>query len=148
MSPLESELASETREWRSLMLGPFLGSGTARDVYVWALDPDKVIKIERGARSFQNIVEWTQWQHIRVDLTASRYFAPCHHISANGHYLIQSRVESLEHRPLRKWKGPVWFTDLKTSNLGRLKGRVVACDYGLPRYQSLAPLVIHTIGDP
>jgi hypothetical protein len=40
-----------------LFFGAKLGSGQFRDVYVYAPDTSKVIKIERGSRCFSNVME-------------------------------------------------------------------------------------------
>lgn len=110
-----------------LLLGDRLGAGVAREVFVYGLDESKVIKIEDVARSFQNVMEWEVWKEIE-DTEWARWFAPCHFISPSGSVLIQARTKPIERLPAEL---PSFLADLKPSNFGRYKGRIVAHDYGL-----------------
>lgn len=110
-----------------LFCGEKLGEGVGREVYVYALDETKVIKVETTAHSFQNITEWQVWQEVQHTQYA-KWFAPCHWISPCGIVLIQSRTQPVKKPPE---KIPNFFTDLKAENYGRLKGRFVCHDYGL-----------------
>lgn len=104
-----------------------LGQGAYRTVYEFGPDKTKVIKLE-GNTSFQNIIEWETWNHVKYTKHA-KWFAPVHSISANGKVLIQSRTKPLSRKKCPK-KIPVFFTDLKSENWGKLDGRKVCHDYG------------------
>lgn len=121
------------RELANLFCGALLGQGQDRDTYAHALDPKLVIKVERSAGSFQNVIEWETWK--QIDGTPyARWFAPCHAISSCGVALVMTRVAELPPKGdplLRGLMMPSFFTDFKRSNYGVLKGRVVACDYGI-----------------
>ena len=110
-----------------LICGPLLGRGVARRVFEHALDRDLVVKVEEDARSFQNILEWEIWDVVK-DGPYAKWFAPCRHISASGVVLLQDRVAPVTAFPARI---PDFFTDLKLANFGKLRGKFVACDYGL-----------------
>lgn len=116
------------RDTIAMLLGERLGSGIGREVYVFALDETKVIKLENGSRSFQNMLEWELWQSLE-DTPHAKWLAPCRHISPTGIVLIQDRTE-----PLRKGDGPKlmprWLCDFKLENYGKLNGRTVCHDYG------------------
>lgn len=122
-------------EWRSLCLGKHLGRGQNRDVYEFKWNPVyAVIKIERGGDFFQNIMEYRVWKEVK-GTEWEKWFAPCLEISANGHYLIQARVEFPEKKKYPK-KLPKFFTDTKFKNYGLYQGRWVACDYGFPSFMN------------
>ena len=121
------------RDLLSLILGDFLGGGIARNVYAFAPDPGRwVVKLENGAHSFQNILEWEHWNCHQYDPDVSRWLAPCRAISQRGLWLIQARTKPAEtwHLPDQM---PKFLTDLKPSNFGILEasGQLVCHDYGL-----------------
>lgn len=114
------------REGFDLLIGKWLGTGSARRVYVLAQDRTKVIKFETKAQSFQNVQEWELWKSVS-GTKWEEYFAPCYDISISGSALIQARTMPTEKRP--KWI-PEFMNDVQLSNFGRYKGRIVFHDYG------------------
>ena len=118
------------KEFRSLFLGQELGHGMSRSVYVNAQDPTTVIKIEEGAKRFQNIREWETWKNYEYCKDVAKWLAPCVDISSCGLILIQKRVDPLllEKAPN---KMPAFLTDFKLNNFGIYKGKIVCSDYGI-----------------
>lgn len=131
---VESWGTTTTRDFIHLFLGDKLGSGSARDVYKHALDPTKVIKVETGARSFQNVQEFETWEEIKWTKW-KKYFAPCHYISPCGIVLIQERTQPVPKEKLPK-SLPNFFTDIKQANFGLLNGKVVCQDYAITLFMS------------
>jgi hypothetical protein len=135
----EHELMSVEEYFRSnpmaadffeVMVGERLGSGSAREVYLSALNHDQVIKFEQASRSFQNVREWEAWNHLRWG-PLKKWLAPCVHISACGSVLIQTRTAPLRRSDLKKRHMiPACLGDLKPSNWGIFEGRLVCHDYG------------------
>lgn len=117
-------------ELNDLFLGERIGSGIGREVYVYALDPSKVVKIEIATdRRFQNVCEWQLWNGTEFGHALLRaWLAPCFHISHSGSVLIQARTYPLATLPARV---PGCFTDLKPSNWGQIDGHPVCHDYGI-----------------
>lgn len=113
-----------------LFLGAPLGQGKFRTVYAHALDRDLVIKVERQAGEFANVIEWDTWRE--ADGEARAWLAPCLAISPCGLVLVQCRVRPIlpDDMPARL---PDFINDTNISNFGWLNGKVVACDYGSPR---------------
>lgn len=109
-----------------MVAGDRIGQGIAREVYVFKLDDEKVIKFELGTYDFQNVMEWTTWTE--APQAARRWLAPCIDISPNGKILIQQRVTP--------WLGPIpakhpkWLDDIHKANWGTFEGRPVMVDYG------------------
>lgn len=121
-----------SRDLLRIVIGDKLGEGVYRKTYVYKPDPTKVIKIEINGQAFHNVKEWHIWNEMNEHEHAVRkYLAPCHDISPNGIYLIQSRttVPSANY----KWPKlmPKFMTDFKRPNFGLLKGKLVCHDYGL-----------------
>ena len=112
-----------------LLCHKFIGSGMSRDVYTSLLLPDCVIKVENGAKYFQNIMEWEVWYEVK-GTEYEKWFAPCEFISANGTVLIQKRTEPIPEKRLPK-KLPSFFCDFKKANYGLYKNKPVCHDYGL-----------------
>ncbi|KVT92704.1 hypothetical protein WK60_14030 [Burkholderia ubonensis] len=104
------------REAFNLLVDDLIGRGMSREVYSSRLMPDCVIKVEDGAGSFQNIVEWETWLRMR-DTPAGRWFAKCKWISPTGQILIMERTRqpALSEYPA---KMPVFLCDLKRTNYG------------------------------
>lgn len=113
-------------EFISLMCGECLGSGCSREVFVFRLDPTKVIKVEMWAGMFHNVTEWHVWQEVK-GTRWEKWFAPCWNISPCGTILLQERTSPLQSAPKRI---PSFFTDVGSSNWGTLEGRPVCHDYG------------------
>lgn len=120
------------RDLCHLVVGDWLGRGQNREVYQLNLNDDYVIKHEARGRDFQNQAEWRVWEAVKhTDL--EKWFAPCHSISLNGHWLVQRKVEFPD-RSKYPAKLPDFFGDTKYNNFGLYEGRWVACDYGYPSY--------------
>lgn len=104
------------REAFNLLVDDLIGRGMSREVYSSRLMPDCVIKVEDGAGSFQNIVEWETWLRVR-DTPMSHWFAKCKWISPTGQILIMERTRqpALSEYPD---KMPVFLCDLKRTNYG------------------------------
>lgn len=117
------------RDMQTLLCGERIGYGSTRTVYQFYPNDALVLKIEQGFQSFANIIEWETWQYFK-NTPLSGWFTPCHSISARGQLLLQYRVEPVRLEEMPK-KVPKCIGDLKVKNFGRLKGRIVACDYGL-----------------
>ncbi len=115
------------RELANAIMGDMLGEGAFRRVYAHAMDPELVVKVEAGARCFQNIIEWSVWQEATDNLR--RWLAPCVAISPQGSVLFQRRCEPLRVSEL-PGRVPSILTDLKISNWGLFQGRPVCLDYG------------------
>lgn len=115
------------REIVSMVCGKPLGSGIAREVYVFGPDPDLVIKLESSACSFQNVKEWDTWQRAQDVEHVARWLAPCVMISSCGSVLLQRRTAVCLNYPERM---PAFLADFKRENYGMLDGRLVCHDYG------------------
>lgn len=130
---------NDKRELWNLICGSVLGQGAGRTVYEHCLDPYHVVKVESGAGSFQNAMEWETWQRVRTTEFAP-WFAPCLAISPCGTILIQRRTR----QPIAYPDSiPNFFTDLKLENFGVLVPRegeeeaFVCHDYGYTRCWSI-----------
>lgn len=121
--------ATIERDFFHFMCGEMLGSGSFRDVYVFAHDPKWVVKIETGAQSFSNIREWDVWNDAGyIGESATKWLAPCKSISPCGTVLIQRRTKPAKTYPKMI---PTWMTDTKRANFGMIGSKFVAHDYGL-----------------
>lgn len=116
----------------TLLCGEYIGAGISRQVYVCAFNPEWVVKVEVGLGCYQNIKEWLVWKAIKEVKRMSDAFAPCHHISDSGTFMIQSRTRPLTLAELRKTmpRAHACFTDFKVGNWGNLNGKIVCHDYG------------------
>jgi len=116
-----------SRDFLDVMCGKFLGRGAGRVVFQCQVAPEYAVKIEADG-SFQNIIEWEVWGKV-MDTPHARWFARCDSISHHGAVLVQELAVDLGvgQAPSRV---PAYFTDLKTSNFGRIGRRVVCRDYG------------------
>ena len=120
-------------DFMGMFLGPLLGQGSARAVYGLQRDPGAVVKVERAAHSFQNVMEFETWRVVK-DTRWAKWFAPIRVISACGSVLIQDRT-----MPLRVGRDgfefpeelPEFFTDLKPANFGRIGRQLVCHDYAV-----------------
>jgi hypothetical protein len=130
---------NDKRELWNLICGSVLGQGSARTVYEHCLDSGLVLKVESGAGSFQNVLEWETWEQVR-DTEHARWFAPCVAISPCGGVLVQRRTVQPKAYPDLV---PNFFTDLKLTNFGTLlpykdeEERFVCHDYGFTRLMGL-----------
>lgn len=119
------------REVMHLLIGrgERLGSGIARTVYRLPHDRTKVIKIENGDGHFQNVTEWKMWDDSQHCAALAKWLAPCHYISCNGNFLIQTYAHDLGLNEIPK-KLPAFLTDHKRENFGKIGKQVVCRDYG------------------
>ena len=120
--------AATVGDFGSMFCKRQIGRGIGREVYVLETDPTKIVKIEIGSQSFQNVIEWETWDKLE-DTPHAKWLAPCRHISPCGIVLIMDRTQPLRpgEEPDRM---PAWLNDHKRSNYGRLGKRVVCHDYG------------------
>lgn len=116
-------------ELLALLCDQRLGHGMTREVFRLYTDPSKVIKFELESGHFQNVLEYQVWDHVKDAEKFAKWFAPCHYISHCGRILVQSYAEPLAAIALPA-EVPAFFTDLKPSNWGHIKGQPVAVDYG------------------
>lgn len=120
-----SDAAAEALE---LLQGEKISHGSTREVFVCAIDPAWVVKVEDPGQ-FQNATEWSIWQEVK-DTPQAKWFAPCLHISPGGRVLIQMRTTPAE--PSRYPRRiPAFFDDTKRANFGLLDGRIVCHDFGV-----------------
>lgn len=131
MGYLEDEYFNNTlsRDLFRLICGEKIGSGVAREVYVYNLNPEYVVKIETLGCSFQNVVEWGAWDDFSEVKSVAKWLAPCLHISPCGTILVQRRTDPIGPSEAPK-RMPKFLTDFKYSNYGRLDGKIVCHDYG------------------
>lgn len=117
-------------ELERMICGDYLGAGIHRKVFVYAIDPDYVIKVahEGYHGRAMNILEYEIWRRIS-DEPVRRWFAEVKYLSQAGKYIIQRRVTQI---PEDKYpdKVPNFFTDLQFRNFGRIGRRFVCSDYG------------------
>lgn len=112
----------------SMLLGDCMGYGTYRAVFEHAFDPELIVKVEPGARSFCNIYEHQVWERVK-ETRFSKWFAPVEHISPNGSVLVMRRTRAIRAEELPD-RIPAFFTDIKPENWGLIDGRPVCHDYG------------------
>ena len=117
------------KEIYGTVVGKQIGRGMSRSVFVYALDPTLVIKIEDKSQSFQNVREWEYWQENKDYKPIAQWLAPCVAISPCGSVLIQKRVHTLDQSRYPKTI-PQFFSDTKYQNFGLLNGKFVCFDYG------------------
>ena len=137
MSSTEDVTDFLAQELVGTLCGKLLGKGAARTVYEHRFDPTLVIKFERNAFSFQNVIEWQTWERVK-NSDLAKWFAPCVAISPNGCVLVQRRTTTPANYPTHI---PAFFTDLKLPNFGVLlfkdaaeaerEAQFVCHDYGL-----------------
>lgn len=112
-----------------LVLGDELGAGYSRRTYANNLDGSTVIKFEENSETFQNVNEWHVWNELQHSELA-KYLAPCVAISPCGRALVQRRADPVPTDYKFPEKVPEFLADLKRSNFGIIKRRLVAIDYG------------------
>src|SRR3990167_3265512 len=117
---------TQYEDLKELLLGQVLGLGIHRKVGVYKLDPTLVIKCALECPNI-NVLEEEVWQAVK-DTNIAKWFAPCVDISPCGIFLLQKRAET---RPKNEYPKlvPNFFTDLKYSNYGWIKGQMVCVDY-------------------
>lgn len=110
------------------VLGEQLGRGCFRTVF--ALDEERVAKVEADGDSFSNAHEWAVWREVE-GTKWEKWFAPCFSIDAFGVVLIQARTTPVSPAQWKRLKEvPNFMADLKAENFGMLNGRIVCHDYG------------------
>lgn len=111
-----------------VLLGEPIGRGTFRTVY--AVDKDRVLKLETSGFSFSNAHEWTLWNDAQ-DTKWAKWLAPCLDIDEYGAALVMARTQPLTDE---QWEGlqrvPSFMADVKRDNWGWHDGRAVCHDYG------------------
>lgn len=112
-----------------MLCGEYLGEGISREVYVYRPNPTFVIKLQTLTHSFDNATEWDVWNRVK-DTEHAKWFAPCHHISPNGIWMIQKRTNPMVMGQLPK-KVPAFLTDTKRTNVGEIDGQLCFHDYSL-----------------
>lgn len=120
-------LPVSARDLSFLILGKRIGNGISRTVYEFLPDNDYVVKVENTGGEFQNVIEWEIWKNVE-HLPVKKWFAPCLHISDNGIFLIQKKVERGRRKDYPK-KVPYFFRDRKYDNYGFIGKQFVVCDY-------------------
>jgi hypothetical protein len=118
--------ANTLRDMMLLALGRRIGGGYGRDVFINDLNPQLVIKVERSGH--QNPVEREIWEAVKNSQYA-KWFAPVRFLSPYGSVLIMERTLPAPRKAYPK-KVPEFLGDLKYSNFGLLRGRLVCHDYG------------------
>lgn len=118
-----------------MLCGEILGYGVARWVYANNMDNKTVVKIEPGAASFQNTMEWEVWDYYKDTKFGKQWLAPCTFISPCGRILIQKRTLPPPNKFVWPKRVPALLSDRKYKNYGLMGGskgvRLVAHDYGL-----------------
>ena len=112
-----------------LFLGKIIGQGSCRTVYELEIDKTKVVKHEGNGERFQNVVEARIWSEIMNAPYFAKWFAPIHHISPNGMFVIQDKVDKIPDSQYPT-EIPAFFADTKYENFGLLNGKFVCFDYG------------------
>jgi hypothetical protein len=125
-------------EFMGLVKGDLIGKGAHREVYQHRQCVNLVVKVEEGAKSFANAIEWDTWVHANPELR--EWLCPCVDISPAGAVLIMQKAEPLRESELPE-RIPALFTDLKISNWGLYQGRPVCIDYGWQRMNTNTKLV-------
>lgn len=108
--------AATYRQAFDLLCDQLLGRGMSRNVFSSKLLPDCVVKVEEGAGSFQNVIEWETWQRVK-DTPASRWFAQCKWISPNGTLLVMERTRPAAPSEFPE-SMPTFLCDFKRTNYG------------------------------
>lgn len=107
------------RQAFDLLCDQLLGRGMSRNVFSSKILPDCVIKVEDGAGSFQNVIEWETWQRVK-DTSASRWFAACRWISPNGTILVMERTRPAAPSEFPE-SMPTFLCDFKRTNYGMVQ---------------------------
>lgn len=111
-----------------LIIGPYIGSGSFRDVYQHATNENWVVKIQRDDNQHSNIIEYELWGDI-VYTDYKKWFAPIHWMSHNGKVIIQEKTRPITKDDILPDKIPSFITDVKQSNFGFIGKQLVCHDY-------------------
>lgn len=109
--------------------GKRLGSGVCREVFECKFDAEVVIKIEKYASDFNNVMELQIWQQVK-GTEFEPYFAPCIDISPCGTVLLQKKCGLPEANDFPEQLPAFMNQDTKYQNFGLYEGRLVMTDYG------------------
>ena len=115
-------------------LGKYLGEGFRRVVYDYTEDPGVVVKFLKNLEDNHNQVEYDNWQKMK-DTERGKWLAPCHYLSEDCRFLLQTKVKILDEAPSEI---PDWIKNLgdwsfggnKSKHWGMLGDQVVLVDYG------------------
>ncbi len=126
--PENYEVVSDLFE---MVCGKFVGEGTTRIVFDYLLMSGYVIKIEKEARTFNNIMEYELWNSLSHAPEFNKWLAPCIEISPNGRWLIQKKIVPINDKNKKDVpaKIPYWLSDMKFANYGFIGKQFVSCDY-------------------
>jgi hypothetical protein len=114
----------------NLLCGDKIGEGCYRSVFECKLRPEWVVKVENGeARRFCNVLEDEFWATHHTTEAVKRWLAPCIHLSPDARLLIQLRTDPVPSHFRFPKQLPHFLNDVKKSNFGLLKGKLVTHDY-------------------
>lgn len=137
MSGFESirdEFLSLQKCGMSVLAGKRIGGGATRRVYELPHNPDMVLKLEFGEKSFCNVAEYDIWSEVK-NTPLAKYFAPVVDIDVWGGALLMKRTKPITEEIFRRrvTKLPAFMCDLHWGNFGLIGSRVVCHDYGYHR---------------
>jgi hypothetical protein len=99
-----------------------------------------VVKFEYAKGYFQNVYEYRIWERVNThgrppscDIEKlQKWLAPVAHISDCGMWMLQRKTMPVTITELKRRlpKIPVWLTDTKADNWGKIGTRIVCHDYG------------------
>lgn len=112
----------------AFLCGSLIGQGQYRDVFKYNLDDKFVVKIQREAGNFNNIIEWEIWNNMRFT-EHKKWFAECSWISGNGRIMLQRKTSPISKTKPPPERIPSFFTDIKNSNFGWIGNQFTAHDY-------------------
>lgn len=116
----------------NLLCGNKIGEGIHRKVFACKLRPELVVKVEDDDyRYFANVLEMRFWNDNEYYEKVSSWLAPCEYLSPDGRILLQRRCDPIPSSMKMPTKVPSFLTDLKRSNFGLYKGKIVSLDYAL-----------------
>tara|TARA_B110000503_G_scaffold108036_1_gene161522 strand:- start:213 stop:668 length:456 start_codon:yes stop_codon:yes gene_type:complete len=109
-----------------LLCGDFIGSGIARDVYVYAMNSNYVVKIDNSDDSGHNFNEYNVWTNVVNQPKYAKWFAPILWSSSDHRIIVQKKTKPITQLPKEL---PSFFTDLKLDNFGKIGSQFVCHDY-------------------
>lgn len=115
-------------EFADFFLGKYLGSGVSRHVFEYALDTSYVIKIDVSNYN-ANAMEHAIWETVEYVPKLAQWFAPVKRMSTNARIMMQKKADVNKDLALYPKSVPAFFTDIKDSNYGFIKGKFVCVDY-------------------
>lgn len=109
-----------------LLCGNYIGCGIAREVYVYAMDPKYVIKIDNSEDASHNFNEFNVWSNVVDQPKYSKWFASILWSSSDHRIMIQRRTNPIKQLPKEV---PSFLTDIKLDNFGKIGNQLVCHDY-------------------